>query len=148
MEFETVSKLDYSFLRELVSFESQVFGQAGLNQWVLPFVVEYGRVFVLREKGKICGLAELIRDWNRENLAYLVGFSLREDYRRRGFGKMFLGKVLSLIQQEGIREVELTVAPSNHDAVKLYKSFNFERRDLVADKYGRDEDRFIYGLKI
>lgn len=141
-----VKKIDPSLLEELEDFERKAFGEAGLDKWTLPVMIKYGRVFTLKEDNRVVGLAEFIRDWSDSKIAYVVGFSIEEESRGKGYGKTFLSKVLDKMNQEGVAKIILTVSPKNRKALALYNGFGFEQVDLVRDMYGTFEDRAVLEL--
>lgn len=143
-----VTQFTGSLLQELVAIEKENFGEGGLNEWTLPVVAKYGKVFIFKESEDIKGLAELVRDWSDSQLAFLIGISLKKKYQNKGLGKIFLEKLLTQLGGTGIIKVRLTVSPENTNALNLYQKFGFEKVKLSPDMYGKGEDRLILETKL
>src|SRR3990172_8082134 len=122
-----LSELTPALLEKLTLIEKDNFGEGGLNEWTLPVVAKYGRVFVFKERNEIKGLAELVKDWSDSKLAFLIGFSLKKKYQGQGLGKIFLKKILKSLESEGILRLRLTVSPENTSALNLYQKFGFKK---------------------
>lgn len=143
-----IKDADSETLAELAALEEEAFGKGGLNEWTLPVVMRYGRVFVLVGKGKTVGLAELIKDWSDYDLAFLIGFSVKREHRNKGWGKFFLSEIITRLQKEGLNSLYLTVSPQNKSALSLYQKLGFLRVALLRDEYGKGEDRLLMGLRL
>lgn len=135
-------------LAEMVSLEKEAFGRAGLNEWTLPVFIRYGRVFLLLNEGEIVGVAELMKDWSNFDLAFLVGFSVRKEHRRKGWGKFFLTEIIERMRKEDLNSLYLTVSSANDAAVELYRQLGFLQVALLRDEYGKGEDRLLMGLRL
>jgi len=138
-----VTRFTRSLLEELVEIERENFGEGGLNEWTLPVVAKYGKVFIFKEGEDIKGLAELIRDWSDSQLAFLIGISLKKKHQNKGLGKIFLEKLLAQLGGTGIIKVRLTVSLENRNALNLYQKFGFKKIKFSLDEYGKGEDRVI-----
>jgi len=143
-----VTQFTRSLLEELVEIERENFGEGGLNEWTLPVVAKYGKVFIFKEGEDIKGLAELIRDWSDSQLAFLIGISLKKKHQNKGLGKIFLEKLLAQLGGTGIIKVRLTVSLENRNALNLYKKFGFKKIKFSPDEYGKGEDRLILETKL
>src|SRR3972149_3273897 len=138
-----VTQFTRSLLEELVEIERENFGEGGLNEWTLPVVAKYGKVFIFKEGEDIKGLAELIRDWSDSQLAFLIGISLKKKHQNKGLGKIFLEALLAQLGGTGIIKVRLTVSLENRNALNLYQKFGFKKIKFSLDEYGKGEDRVI-----
>jgi len=138
-----VTQFTRSLLEELVEIERENFGEGGLNEWTLPVVAKYGKVFIFKEGEDIKGLAELIRDWSDSQLAFLIGISLKKKHQNKGLGKIFLEELLAQLGGTGIIKVRLTVSLENRNALNLYQKFGFKKIKFSLDEYGKGEDRVI-----
>lgn len=69
-------------------------------------------------------------DYNN-NSAYICGFGVLSDFRRKGYGKAALGETLSLINEKNIHNIELDVECKNSNALNLYKACGFEEKSVM-----------------
>lgn len=143
-----VNKIDLPLLQEIVKHEEVVFGRGGLNEWTLPMVVRYGKVFILVKGKELAGVAELMKDWKESGLAFLIGFSIKKEHRQKGLGEFFLKNLIDLLKQDKVQKIQLTVSPSNTPALKLYEKFLFYQVDYNKDEYGKGEDRIFLELDL
>ncbi len=66
-----------------------------------------------------------------ESSAFLFGFGILPDYRRKGYGKASINETLRIIKQKNISEIELDVVCINSNALNLYKSCGFEQVSIM-----------------
>ncbi len=124
-------------IQEIVKIEADIFAEAGLNLWNLVPLIRHGRVFYIEDKGKAVGSAQYMIDWDDHKKAYLVGISIAANYQGKGYGTKLLGDSMEMLAEEGIRTVELTVAPENAAAIEVYKrKHGFEIVGHRNDEYG------------
>lgn len=141
---EVVTDYNQQLLDELVKIEVDAFGKGGLNKWHLVPMINHGRVFVIYNKDKPVGLAEVLRDFEDSDLVYLFGLSIHQEYRKQGLGTKLLEYIIQWLKEEGFGKLELTVDPENELACYLYESkFGFEKEEYRPEEYGRDEPRFV-----
>jgi len=132
-------------VRKLVGIEKQAFGNGGLhNEWLFLPVLRYGKVLAAETGGEFIGSAQFIRTWTGDGTAYFYGISLLPEYRGRGLGTEFLERSFSILKDEGIIRLILSVSPDNRGAVYLYREkLGFWEKEYVKDEYGPGEDRLI-----
>lgn len=70
-----------------------------------------------------------------DNAAFIFGFGILPDYRRKGYGKATLIETLRIIADKNIVEVGLDVVCTNSNALNLYISCGFEQQSVM--KYYR-----------
>lgn len=90
------------------------------DSYELTYIIEKENVSV----GKI--RVEYIDD-----KAFIYGFGILPDFRRKGYGKSAFHKMLQLIYNNGITNVELDVDSNNMTALNLYKSFGFKEISVM-----------------
>lgn len=144
---------DYSnqFLRRMVDFGIDLFGDLGMDEWGLVPQIRHGNVFVLKEedKKKLIGLAILMRDWEDSEKVYLFDYAIAVDLQGHGLGYYFLKVILKNLEEQGFKRVGLTVDTENLAAIKLYKDkMGFEITEMSEDEYGKTHDRYIMVLEI
>jgi ribosomal protein S18 acetylase RimI-like enzyme len=66
-----------------------------------------------------------------DNSAFICGFGILPDYRRKGYGKAALSEVLRLIEAKNITEVGLDVVCTNKNALNLYISCGFDQQSIM-----------------
>lgn len=149
LEVVELKELSCPLFEELVALEEAAFGRGGLNEWTLPVVMQYGKIFILKRNEEISGIAELIKYWQDPDSAFLINFSIKEAQRKKGLGKKFLAHILKNLQNENIKKVCLTVSPSNVAAINLYtKNYNFHQIEFLKDEYGSGQDRLLLEIDL
>jgi ribosomal-protein-alanine N-acetyltransferase len=144
ISIEIVTVVD-NYLREIMlSIDEEVFGPASLNEWSLPPLLHYGRVYLAKLDGKPVGSAQLMRDWRDSELIYLYGFAVMPDYQGNGVGTALLRHIFESMPRAGFSRLQLTVHPENHLALHIYEDkFQMKRIDFLKDYYGPGEDRWL-----
>lgn len=66
-----------------------------------------------------------------DNSAFICGFGILSEFRGKGYGKEALSKVLSIINEENINDVELDVECKNNTALNLYKVCGFKEISVM-----------------
>lgn len=145
---KVVEKSDNKYIEEILELEKKVFGENGaIDIWNLKPYVKYGRVFVYLERDKVVAVAEIMKTW-QEDKAYLYGLCVDTDFRGQGIGKKFMLDIFDYLKEKKIKLVELTVAPENVGAMKLYEKIGFERKEFLENEYGENKNRYLYIKKI
>ena len=144
---------DYNnrFLRRMVDFGVDIFGELGMDEWGLVPQIRHGNVFVLKEEDKksIVGLAILMRDWEDSEKVYLFDYAIMPDLQGHGLGYYFLKVIINNIADQGFKRIGLTVDTENAAALKLYQEkIGFEILEMSEDEYGKTHDRYIMELEI
>ncbi|MCE5284992.1 MAG: GNAT family N-acetyltransferase [Pelosinus sp.] len=149
MDIEQIKTVDLTALQRFIELESDAFGTGGLNEWTLVPLIRHGRVYAAYQAGEVIGLIEYILDWNNPQRAYMMGVSMAKKVRGQGLGTVFIAKTLQILADDGINEVELTVAPDNQAAIYVYqKKLGFTAKKIRKEEYGKDEDRIIMLLSL
>ncbi|MCY6356667.1 GNAT family N-acetyltransferase [Clostridium sp. ZS2-4] len=64
---------------------------------------------------------------------YIVNFGLLNNWRNKGYGKIFMCYLLKILYDKDFKIVKIKVEPNNFNAIKLYKDFGFtEERELYT----------------
>lgn len=66
-----------------------------------------------------------------EDYAFIYGFGILPDFRRKGYGKAALREALHLINEKNIYTVELDVECKNSTALNLYKDCGFVEKSIM-----------------
>ena len=65
-----------------------------------------------------------------ENEIYLSSFTIFDEYQNKGFGKIFMKKILDFIKTKYNEEfIRLSVGYTNKIAINMYKNFGFKEAD-------------------
>ena len=135
-------------LADLVQRDEAIHGESGFRRWEFPTFADYGRNYILEAGGDFAGSAQLIRTWDDPSTAYLAGFGLTEGYQGRGLGGRFLAMLLDELAADEVSAVELSAAPGNAPAVRMYENAGFQIIENQAGRYGPGEDRLIMRLEL
>ena len=65
------------------------------------------------------------------DMAYLSGFGILPEYRRQGFGLMFLHELEKLLAKQSITQLTLQVSSQNKTALSLYRKDGFETLEAL-----------------
>ena len=146
---ELVRTMDPKIIARLVQIETEAFGPGGLTVWNLEPLIRHGRVYIYRLDSEIVGLVHYMLDWDRPQMAYMVGVSISKESRGQGIGRKLLNESFEALSKENIEAVELTVDPANLAAVKLYEGkLGFLVTDFKHDEYGEGEGRLVMKLNL
>ena len=144
---ELLTAFDKEIICRLVELEADAFGTGGMNEWHLVPLIRHGHVYITRQERKIIGAVQYMLDWHNPQKAYMIGVSIAKEQRGQGVGTGFIRETFIPLAAEGIKEVELTVAPANAAAVKVYEAkLGFTVTEFRRDEYGEGEDRLVMNL--
>jgi len=135
-------------IARIAAIEADNFGAGALNQWHLPVVVRYGKVFVIEVGDVIAGAAELIADWEQPENVFIVGFSISKPYQGRGLGKKLIEAIINYARDDGRHSLLLTAAEDNTPALRLYGKFGFRKVKVLRDEYGSGINRRLMRLEL
>jgi ribosomal-protein-alanine N-acetyltransferase len=111
---------DSALLSNICQMEVTLFGEGAASLWFLhPFShTGYMYVFLVEEcPAGYCIFLPMIED---KNSLWLFSFGILPEYQNSGYGSVFLQKIRPVLIESGYDSVELTVAPENIAAQKLY----------------------------
>lgn len=146
---EEIGTVEDAVISRLVEMDREAFGSGGMNEWHLVPLIRHGRVFAIRREGEIVGAIQYMLDWDEPYKAYLVGVSVRRQWQGKGVGTQLLTESFRHLIRYGLKEVELTVAPENTRAVKLYETkFGFVTTGFRKAEYGEGEDRLVMKCRL
>lgn len=83
-----------------------------------------GASYFLNLNGEDVGYGQLI-EHDYKNSVTLVNFGLKKEYRKKGYGSLFLNLVINEGKKLGFKTIFLRVSPDNNEAVKLYSRIGF-----------------------
>lgn len=136
-------------VRRLVELEAEAFGHGGMNEWHIVPLIRHGRVYIIRKNSEIAGSVQYMLDWENTRKAYMLGVAVAQEWRGQGIGGKLLQGSLKALAKENVGEVELTVAPDNTTAIKLYEAkLGFAVTGFRDDEYGKGENRLVMSLSL
>lgn len=134
---------EQQMMREL---EQDAFPDFGVvdEQTFVP-IASYGKLIWYKQQQdeRLVAVAEVLRDYDAPQTAYIFGYYVRSDYQGQGLGKQFLQEVLRLIQEDGFSDVVLTVAAANPSAVRVYEKLGFVIEETREHKFGEQQHRYF-----
>jgi ribosomal-protein-alanine N-acetyltransferase len=123
--------------------------EAAINQWVLPVIIRYGKLFIAVNKNdSLIGVCEIIRSYTVPSTAFIHSFYIDSEFRSKGAGTVLLGEVIGELKSDSFKEVQLTVDPDNIAASRLYRSFGFKKSGTRKDEYGKGIHRDLLSLRL
>lgn len=146
-----VQDYNLKFLKRMVNFGQDIFGELGMDEWGLVPQIRHGNVFVLKEENKkrLVGFAILMRDWEDPDKAYLFDYAISEEFQGQGLGYHFLVSICRNLIEQGFSSMNLTVDVDNPSAINLYQEkLGFEIIEQRNDEYGKGHDRYIMNLDL
>ncbi|TGY44031.1 GNAT family N-acetyltransferase [Clostridium sartagoforme] len=85
--------------------------------------------YFIKIDDKIIGKIKTSKE--EENSIYISGFGIIPEYRRKGYGRASLVKVLNKLKGENISKIELDVEIKNKNALNLYKSCGLKEGSIM-----------------
>ncbi len=107
----------------------------------IPFLMQ--RILLIDEK--IAGFAEFKIVEDEADLQMIV---LKKEYQKKGYGKLFLSKLLKDLKDRGIEYIYLEVSEKNKNALNLYKKLGFEEMETREKYYKNGENAILMKLKL
>ena len=139
---------DKEMIEEIIYIEEEAFGKnGGVDEWILKPILRYGKVFVLKDKGKVVSIAEFMQKFDSMTI-FLYGLCTRKESRGKGYAKEILKRSEEFFREKKIKKIDLTVAPDNIEAINLYKNLNYKIAEKQKNEYGVGIDRLLMRKKI
>lgn len=85
-------------------------------------VNQFASYYVIETDGKIVAYAGI---WCVFEEAHITNVAVAPEYRRQGYGRLLMDKLLERAKEKGSQRVFLEVRPSNLAAINLYRGFGF-----------------------
>lgn len=79
----------------------------------------------------------------RNENSYVLSMAVLDAYKSMGIGGKLMMSLFSELESLGYRDVQLTVSPKNHVAIRFYLKLGFFEQGIESDYYGINEDRII-----
>jgi ribosomal-protein-alanine N-acetyltransferase len=134
-----------SDLEEVQRFELETYGDRAYSYEVLrQFLDTSGELFqVWRDADGTAIAYGIVARSVRQEEGWFHSLVVSAPHRRKGIGNALAERLLDKANSHSIRELFLTVAPSNYAAISLYERLGFVRLEVESHYYGRNEDRIV-----
>ncbi|EGN76243.1 acetyltransferase [Idiomarina sp. A28L] len=104
---------------------------------------QWPRMFwVAQTNREICGYV-LAAPGEAKNEAWIMSALIGADYRGQGVGSILLQHALEELVSQGFKSIQLSVAPENTNALKLYEKLGFVIAERKDNYLGIGEHRVI-----
>lgn len=130
-------------IARLAFFEKQLYGNdaysslffyQALRQWT-------GSFLTIKSDEKVAGYSLIVPlDGSRATLMSLL---IGKSFQGQGLGRILLEQAIKSAAESSWKTLELSVAPDNAAAIKLYKQAGFSVIETLQDYLGPGEDRLI-----
>ncbi len=111
-----------SDIPEVVAIEKRAYFQAWNKAFFRSCVRAGFSCWVWEQNGAICGYGVMSL---KEKKVRIMNLCVRPECRAQGLGRRILSHLLEQARHSDAETAELEVRPSNHNALKLYKSMGF-----------------------
>lgn len=134
-------------ITEILEIERQSF----ISPWTAPMFFEsmsspIYKNFVIERDSMVIGYIML---YSVLDEAHITNFAIRPSHRKKGYGTRLLSFAIDYYKKKGVTDYFLEVREKNHDAINLYRSFNFmvvgKRKRYYSDT---NEDALIMHLSL
>ena len=146
IEFVHLRESDYDLVDSITDLEKEVHSGrgAGLNRFEIHSFIRYGRVYAVTEEDTVLGCCYFMKDFDNPGKVFLYGISIRASESGKNLAVDLLKSVLSDLKESSVRMAEVTVHPSNHKALRVYKErLGFHVINVGDDALYEDEDFLI-----
>ncbi|MFF1447395.1 GNAT family N-acetyltransferase [Streptomyces sp. NPDC058274] len=143
--------VEESDLPALARLDQEVFQRDAYPFFVLRQLFDvHPEDFLVLDDGETLRGYVLVGSAPEAGSSWILGLGVTPDRRGRGHGRRLMVEILRRLRTTaGIREVRLTVEPTNAPAIVLYRSLGFSPEGAVRKGYfGPDEDRLIMTLSL
>ncbi len=102
-------------------------------------------VYIFSDKNVSVGMFKLISLQHRSShINYLGGLAIHPDFAGKGYGKKMFSAILKIGQSRNLKRIELSVATTNINAIKLYEKMGFEAEGILKKyTYLKAENKYI-----
>jgi len=113
-----------------------------------------GELIVFEGESGIVGVCKISRrDHRLRHSAYIGSLAVKADLQGRGLGRRIMVTVLSQLEAEGIKRIEVLVACDNAKTIDFFISLGFVIEGTMKDYFSREKttgffDEHIMGLLI
>ncbi|MET8955106.1 GNAT family N-acetyltransferase [Streptomyces sp. NPDC004533] len=140
-------------LPELHRLDREVFQEVAYPYFMLRQLFDmYADHLLVLDDGEALQGYVLAGTGDDSGLGWMLGLGVARARRGEGLGRRLMLEILGRLRNDGIREVRLTVDPTNAAAIALYKSSGFApataEGGLRRNYFGPGEHRLVLGLSL
>jgi len=134
----------------LLEIEQSRYGQSGYSPYFLRMVpLVFGATcLVANDGGLLVGYSLGAPESGRPERAWILSLAVRPAAGRQGIGTKLATACIDALRDRGAVEVQLTVAPDNEVAVRLYNSLGFAVERTDAGFFGPGTERLLMRLPL
>ncbi|UTA46505.1 GNAT family N-acetyltransferase [Simiduia sp. 21SJ11W-1] len=137
----TISSISRSDLSHLCKLEALAFGEQGYPGFFFRQVLDCWpeKLLVAKLQGKVAGY--ILWAASEEGSAWILSLAVDPKAQGKGIGRKLVDAVLSATRD--FKQVLLTVAPDNHQAVALYRSAGFTLHGRESDYFRSEGEQVV-----
>ncbi|MGW1158144.1 GNAT family N-acetyltransferase [Streptomyces sp. NPDC002513] len=140
-------------LPELHRLDREVFQEVAYPYFMLRQLFDmYAAHLLVLDDGQAFQGYVLAGTGRGSGLCWVLGLGVARERRGEGLGRRLMLEMLRRLRDDGVREVRLTVDPTNAAAIALYKSSGFSpaapEGGLRRDYFGPGEHRLVLELSL
>jgi ribosomal-protein-alanine N-acetyltransferase len=121
-----IERMTLADIPEVVKIERESFSDPWeVESFLLDLKNKNAYPLVAKIEGKVIGYTSL---WIVEDEMDIANIAVAPEQRSQGMGKKLMQHILDLAKEKKCKKVSLDVRESNSSALKLYKSFGFEKK--------------------
>jgi GNAT superfamily N-acetyltransferase len=97
---------------------------------------EFHTILVAEEDGKLFGFGDMwmYPEFGHYGLsAYLHNFFVKKEYKKKGYGKQILGKLIEIAKSKKANAFHITTSFKNKVAISLYKKMGIDSEGLMLE---------------
>ena len=140
-----IRKFNPKDLLMVLNLEIEGFGTGGYPRSFFRQAYDiFGDLFLVAENEKNELVGYIIGALHLDKTeGWILSMAIKKNLRRKGYGMMLTENIIQILIEKGVKNILLTVRPSNEPAINLYKKLNFLELKIIDDYYGPDEPRII-----
>lgn len=132
-------------LGELYRLEVECFSREAYPPQIILFYIRLAREsFIIardkitkRIKGYVVGLIE------GGGEGHIISICVARDYRKRGLGRKLMELIEEYFRSRNVCMSRLEVKTTNTEALRLYSSLGYEKREILKSYYPDGEDAYL-----
>lgn len=120
----------------------EMFLEADPSEEIVQNYLNHGRVYLLMNDQEVMGGYVLIE--TRPHTMELVNVVVKDDHKRKGYGKQLVFHAIETAKGHGVLTLELGTGNSSIMQLKLYQKCGFRMVSIVPDFFTRHYEEPIY----
>lgn len=101
-------------------------------QPIFDELVKRGHLYIYEVDGQPAGMFKLQpMRYRNSHIIYLGGVAMDPAFKGKGHGSKMISESVSIATAQGFTRMELTVATSNEQAIRLYEQHGFEKEGVL-----------------